>query len=88
MQEFTHVTKALSVQSKPTLCLVLPLYEFMKMKLSDLAKMPTRGNAETVPPQMKKAAEAALEKLEEYYRLARASKYIRVATGVSTLFWP
>ncbi|TBU60096.1 hypothetical protein BD310DRAFT_905504 [Dichomitus squalens] len=74
LEVFTKVTKEMSRSGTPTLPYALPMYERMRKCLNDHAR------DEKVSPDIRNAAAAGLEKLLEYYDLAKASQYTILAT--------
>ena len=75
MQCFTEVTLVISRSSMPTLPWALPMYELMREHLVMFMD-------DTVQPlAIREAACARHEKLMHYYKIARESMHVIVATG-------
>ncbi|TFY61097.1 hypothetical protein EVJ58_g4726 [Rhodofomes roseus] len=71
---FTEVTRAMSMSRTPTLPYVLPMYEHMRTSLVDTIET-------TAERTVKRAAQAGLEKLMQYYEKARQNESCIIATA-------
>ncbi|KAI1782569.1 hypothetical protein LXA43DRAFT_905418 [Ganoderma leucocontextum] len=74
LEVFTNVTKEMSHGGTPTLPLVIPMYHFMQLELKK------RLEDKELLPNLRNAAAAGLEKLEQYYESAKRSQYTVLAT--------
>lgn len=79
-QIFTSVTETMSRANTPTLPWVLPMYEHMRQSLHGIMETPT------LPSNIREAAAAADNKLEQYFALARKNQYCILATGTHAAF--
>jgi hypothetical protein len=77
-QIFTHVTKTMSRAGTPNLPWAIPLYEGMKKSLEG------NFNDATLPPRLRQAAAAGLQKLNTYYSFAQNNHFNIIATGMTT----
>lgn len=66
----------MSRSDTPTLPWVLPMYEHMKTSLEAVVKN------ESLPDNLREASAAGLNKLEQYYSLARNNYCCILATGM------
>lgn len=82
LQISTKVTETMSRSDTPTLPWVLPMYEHMRASLDAVVRN------ELLPTNLREACAAALNKLEQYYGLARNNHNCILATGKTLIINP